>query len=146
MTGPRPTRLVAWLRRMVKAQASRIRIVLENETEKMVSVDVKGRVPRVTALLRTIESIPSAERLEALLEDGSLVDVWRLEEGTDGASEVPGYAKDPDDTEPERLLKTFAHLLADAHKQASRQLVEVVALQSSSFAEERKHLKAATAS
>jgi hypothetical protein len=136
--GPRPQTLETWLRRMVRQDAAKLRCILEDDTEKLVKVELKGQRPRIAALMRTIASF-AASKLEALDEAGNVLDVWELE----GDKDAPGYLKEESDTGDERLLKTFAHLLSDAYKHAQKQLVEVVSIQSQSFAEERKHLAVA---
>lgn len=138
-SGPRPKTLETWLRRMVREDAVTIRCVLEDDSERKVKVEHKAQRPRVASLMRTIATF-GAVKLEALTEAGEVLDVWECENVD---SDAPGYTKDPDDTNEERLLKTFAHLLSDAYKHAQKQLVDVVQIQSSSFAEERRHLSTA---
>jgi hypothetical protein len=137
--GPRPKTLESWLRRMVREDAVTIRCILEDDSEKKIKVELKGQRPRVADLMRTIASF-SCAKLEALSAQGEVLAVWECEASDPDA---PGYTKDPSDTTEERMLKTFAHLLADAYKHAQKQLVEVVSIQSASFAEERKHLSTA---
>ena len=89
---------------------------------------------------RTIEKL-YPQSVEALDEEGSIIRVWEFKE-RDNFDPEPGYTKEEGDTEDERLLKTFAHLIADAHRMANKQLVEVVSIQSKSFEEERRQLSA----
>lgn len=141
--GPRPTTLERWLRRVVKAGAVRIRCVMSGADPQLVKVDTKGAKPRVASMQRTIEALgDDVERLEGLDASNEILDTWQLTD-PETAVELPGYLKDAEDTKEERLLKTFAHLLADAYKHGMKQLVETVSLQSQSFAEERRHLSGA---
>jgi hypothetical protein len=139
--GPRPKNLESWLRRMVKVHAEKIRCVLEDGSDRMVKVDTKGQQPRVASLQRAIEALEPAQ-LQALNADGDVLDVWNIVD-PDELAERAVYAKDDTDTKEERMLKTFALLLAEAHRAANKQLVEVVGIQSASFAEERRHLSGA---
>lgn len=138
--GPRPQSVERWLRRVIKDGAVKVRCATD-EGDKTLKVESKNSKPRVLHLLRTLEAL-APTKLEALNADGDVLDVWEVPE-EDVA--VPGYTKEDDDTKDERMLKTFAHLLADAHRQATKQLVEVVSIQSSAFGEERKHTSIAMA-
>lgn len=137
-SGPRPQTLETWLRRMVRQDATRIRCIFDDDSEKVVKLEKTGQRPRVAAMMRTIESF-HCSKLEALDEAGNVLDVWELEADPEG----PGYLVKDGDSGDERLLKTFAHLIADAYKTGQKQLVEVVSIQSHSFAEERRHLASA---
>ncbi len=143
MSGPRPQSLESWLRRQCKQGAARFRCTTD-EGAKLVRVAQKGkRGPDTVSALRAVTALDPG-RVEALSDEGEVLDVFDVPDPDEG-TELPGYTKEDDDTKEERLLKTFAHLLADAHKVSARQLVEVVSLQSHGFQEERRHMHGALA-
>jgi hypothetical protein len=94
-----------------------------------------------------------AVRLEARDKDGNVLGVYDIPradpqpdaKAADTAPKEgpPGYAYDAADTREERLLKTFAHLLADAHSKANAQLVTTVGLISQSAATQAASQQAA---
>jgi hypothetical protein len=135
--GPAPATFERWVSSASKRGAKRFRVHLGDSTTKLVAhKNAPDSARRMTAM--------SPLRVEALDEKEAELGEWVFPEAADDTVEepAPGYLKEAGDTEDERLLKTFAHLLADAHRLASRQLVEVVSIQSKHFAEERKNYAA----
>jgi hypothetical protein len=140
--GPRPKTLDSWVRRVCRNGAARLRCTTD-EGSKLVRVASKGkRGPDIVSALRAVVALDPG-KVEALDADGDVLDVFDVPDPDE--LETPGYVKDDADSKEERMLKTFAHLLADAHKISSRQLVEVVSLQSHGYQEERRHLHGALA-
>jgi hypothetical protein len=130
--GPQPSTFARWVLAASKRGAKRWRVHLGDGSTKLVAHK------NATDSARRMLAMQPA-RVEGLDDADAEVGEWTFPEEAD-APDVPGYLKEEDDTEEERLLKTFAHLLADAHRISSRQLVEVVSIQSRNFAEERKNL------
>lgn len=129
--GPAPQSFGAWVRACARKGCRRFRVQTDSKEPKVVAL----KNANVTArLIETLEPLS----VEALDDEGAILRVWEFADSSEPAS--PGYVKDDGDTEDERVLKTFAHLLADAHKEASKQLVQVVTIQSAHFAEERRSL------
>ena len=132
--GPKPKSFSGWVYSAAKRGAKRFRVHLADGSEKLVA---HKNAPDTA---RRIEPM-TPTRVEALDDKDAELGQWTFPvEGSDEPDEEPGYTLSDDDSEQERMLKTFAHLLADAHKLSSRQLVEVVSIQSKHFAEERKNL------
>lgn len=102
---------------------------------KIVKLARKGpsKVINPHGTAKTIEAL-SPSRVEALNGADEVVAVWSFPDEV----EAPGYAPAEGDTDDSALLKVFAHLLSDAHKLSAARLVEVVRIQSETFAEERK--------
>jgi hypothetical protein len=131
--GPAPKTFGRWVAAVAKRGAKRFRVVLEDGHTKLVAhKNAPDTAKRIEAM--------SAVSVEAIDDGEAELGAWAfpVEEGE--LEPEPGYVKTDDDSEDERLLKTFAHLLADAHRYSSKQLVEVVSVQSRNFAEERKNL------
>jgi hypothetical protein len=140
MSGPQPKNLDTWLRRACRNGAVKLVCTPDDGPARTVQVKNKGaRGPNLIVALRAVESL-SPVKVEGLDAEGALLDTWEAPDPD--AETTPGYAKDDADTPEERMLKTFAHLLADAHKTSARQLVEVVGIQSRTFQEERRHMAA----
>lgn len=132
--GPQPKTFDRWVASTSKRGAKRYRVHLGDGTSKLVA---HKNAPDTA---RRIEAMAAA-RVEALDDENAELGEWTFAEGEHLEEEPePGYLKNDDDGPEERLLKTFAHLLADAHRLSSRQLVEVVGIQAKHFAEERKNM------
>lgn len=132
--GPAPKTLKAWCLAVARKGCRKFRVHVRGQKEpSMVAYSTAA------ASARTIEKM-EATSCEALDDDGSILRIWQFQEKED--PEEVGYLKDPDDTEDERILKTFAHLIADAYRAGNKQLVEVIQIQGSTFSEERKQLTA----
>lgn len=135
--GQEPKTLLKWVRATAKDGARRFRCSIAGQKEPKV---VAFRNAVFTS--KTIEGMGPTE-CEALDDDGSVLRVWQFAESSEpAADELPGYTVAEGDGENERLLKVFGHLLSDAYKTASKQLVEVVGIQAQHFADERKNLVA----
>jgi hypothetical protein len=133
--GPAPKTFKAWCVSVGRKGCRKFRVRVEGEKEpKMVAYSTGA------ASSRTIEKMEPVW-CEALDDDGAIIRVWQFKE-RDETEDAPGYLKDDSDTEDERVLKTFAHLIADAYKQGNRQLVEVIQIQGNVQNEERKQLSA----
>lgn len=130
--GPAPKTFERWTAQANKRGAKRFKLMFADGTTKLVAHKSAPDSAKRIEAMRPV-------RVEALDEKDAELGAWTFPE-EEPEPEEPGYTKAEDDTEPERLLKTFAHLLADAHRQANRQLVETVSIQSRNFAEERKNL------
>jgi hypothetical protein len=130
--GPQPATFERWVAAAAKRGAKRFRVHLGDGGEKLVA---HKNAPDSTKRMLAMTPL----RVEAIDDKDAELGEWSFPE-VELEDQVPGYLKEEGDTEDERVLKTFAHLLADAHRIASRQLVEVVATQSRYFAEERKNL------
>ncbi len=74
-------------------------------------------------------------RFEICDEAGNTIGVWDAEKE---AEKPAGYEKEPGDTNDERLLKTFAHLLADAYKDSKQGMLEIVQTQAEVFKADRE--------
>lgn len=132
--GPAPSTFDRWVLSVSKRGAVRFRAELADRSIKLVAhKNAPDSARRMLAM--------APMRVEAIDDKDAELGEWTFPQASDEPQE-PGYIKDEEDSEPERLLKTFAHLLADAHRLSSRQLVEVVQIQSNHFAEERKNLLA----
>src|SRR5271169_529448 len=136
--GSRTKSFPAWLKAMAPAG---LKIETADGDEKIVKVR-KGTAGTVKwkELVETVEAC-GAVKVEALTDKDETVGVWEMPEAP-ATGEPDGHGYDPaeEDTGDERLLKTFAHLLADAHKLANEGLARVVGIQAQHFAEERKAL------
>jgi hypothetical protein len=129
--GPHPKTLRTWLRSL---NPSTLTCETADE-DKSVRVPRTGKgVGRWGELVDTLQSI-GATRIEAVGDEGEVLGVWTEPAAIDAPA---GFAKDAADTEDERLLKSFAHMLSDAHKTALGALERVVDIQAKNFAEERK--------
>jgi len=131
--GPEPQTLLKWTLAVAKDGARRFRVFIPGEKEpKMVGL----RNCKVTST--AIEAMRPTH-VEALGDEGEILRVWQFTEREASSEELAnGFVKDGDDSADERLLKTFAHLLHDAYRVSTKQLVEVVSIQANHFAEERK--------
>lgn len=130
--GPRPQTFAKWLRSLHAAKLS----CETDDGEKIVKVPTnRAGAQRIADAVDTVGKLHPS-RCSALAEDGDVLGVWEFEEPR--AEPAPGYTKDDKDTEEERLLKTFAHLLADAHKEASKAFVDAMRQMAQSFGDERK--------
>lgn len=133
--GPRPKTFQRWCLQVTRRGAKKFRVTLGDGTTKLVAhksaPDTARRIQDMTAL-----------KVEALDDEGAELGAWSFAADELELEPEPGYTKEEGDTEIERTLKTFAHLLADAHRLASHKLVEVVGIQARHFAEERKNLLA----
>lgn len=129
--GPRPKTFARWLRAVKPAKL----IVETDDGDQVVKVPLsRVGTPRWKEIVETVASL-GATKARAVDDKDAILGVWEFAEVSSAA---PGYTKDVRDTEDERLLKTFAHLLADAHRQSGERLCKVVELQGQHFAEERK--------
>src|SRR5271170_431997 len=137
MRGPSPESFLGWLRGLRKKSGGAIRKlrVFTEDGEKLIALQGKG----LESTVKLVEEL-GATKVEAIDGEGAMLGQWEFVDKAAPDEDEPGFKKDPADTEEERLLKTFAHLLADAHKQSTRQLVEVVGIQSRHFQEERRNL------
>ena len=134
--GPAPRTFKSWCVSVGRKGCRKFRVKVEGQREPSIVAFSTG-----AGSARTIEKM-GALSVEALDDDGAILRIWQFKEVEALEPEAPGYLKEEGDTEDERLLKTFAHLLADAHRTAVRELREVVNIQASSFSEERKQLTA----
>jgi hypothetical protein len=131
--GPQPQTFERWVLAAARRGAKRFRVHLADGSQKLVAhKSAVDSAKRMTAM--------APVKAEAIDDKDAEIGEWTFPEVEGEEPEVPGYLKEEDDTEPERLLKTFAHLLADAHRLSSKQLVEVVSIQSKHFSEERRNL------
>jgi hypothetical protein len=134
--GPKARTLRAWLKGLDKP----VRIVVtdgEGDEHTVKVVRDRAGQGRWSDMMATIETL-SAVTLKAYDAADQVLGSWDVpEEGTTSAP-APGYAREAGDSDAERMMKTFAHLLADAHKSALEGLRNVVNTQSQHFAEERK--------
>lgn len=135
--GPKPATLPRWVLRQVQAGAKRFAARMPDGSVRLLAHKNAPDTAKRAELMKPIA-------LEALDKDGCELGIWTFPEPEDvtapSTEEVPGYLKEEGDTPDERLLKTFAHLIADAHKLASQQLVATVGIQSKHFSEERQNL------
>jgi hypothetical protein len=111
----------------------------------------KGGHPRHTEAIAAVESFRPL-KCEALDENGDTLGVWDWPENYDAGEPTvaivegpPGHTLSGEDSEQERLLKVFAHILADAHKASAEahrvaldKVAGVVEMQARHFADERK--------
>jgi hypothetical protein len=130
--GSRSKTLGSWLRSIVPAY-----LMVEDEEgeERKVKVPTaKTGKLKVAQLTETIDSL-KPEKATAYDKDGTVLGVWDF---PDRKPELPGYTASAADDKETRILKVFAHLLADAHRVAGARLESVVDIQAKNFAEERK--------
>jgi hypothetical protein len=143
--GPAVRTLKKWVTNTIRDGAQRFRCFTD-DGERIVKVAMRGsRGPNVVVALRAVEAVRPT-RVEALLEEDNILDVFEVpsdELPVAAASSGDVYARDEGDTKEERLLKTVAVLLAEAHRVAAKQLVEVVQIQSAAAAEQGRHYAAA---
>jgi hypothetical protein len=131
--GPQPKTFKTWCLSVGRKGCRKFRVRVEGQKEPSMVAFSTG-----AASARTIEKM-GAVWCEALDDDGSIIRIWQFKE-RDEVEEQPGYIKEADDTNEERLLKTLAHLVADAYRAGNKQLVEVIQIQGNAFSEERKQL------
>lgn len=132
--GPRPRTFLAWMK---NARPEKVLLLLaDGEEETLVVLNRDGR-PRYADTISTIETL-GAVQVKALNKSGETTGVWELPRPAIAPPPPPGHEPDAADSETVRELKTFAHLLADAHRESKEALVRVVDLQTRHFAEERR--------
>lgn len=131
--GPQPKTFARWVAAVAKRGAKRFRVKLEDGNSKLVGhKNAPDTAKRIEAM--------GPVSVEAIDEAEAELGAWVFPLDGEEEEPEPGYIINDDDSDDQRLLKTFAHLLADAHRYSSKQLVEVVGVQSRNFAEERKNL------
>jgi hypothetical protein len=135
MPGPEPRTLESWVKRIGRDHKGPKRLQLTCE-------DGKERVVKFTTAPKTIAIIQAlhASRIEAIDAEGTILAQWDSPDPDTTPPEPAGYLKEPSDSDDERLLKTFAHLVADAHKAGNARLVEVIRIQAEAFGQDRKDL------
>ena len=134
MPGPRAQSFIKWLRSVNKGGACKKLRVFCDDGEKMV---VCKTAPATVKLVEGMN--PSS--VEALDGDGTLLGEWSFADPNEEAKdEEHGYDLKEGDNDQVRMMKTFAHLIADAHKVAVQRVVDVVKIQSEHFSEERKSM------
>jgi len=121
----------------------------EDETKTLLVRKSAGGTVKWAELVNTVIAC-GAVKVEALSREKETVGVWQFpgdaEAGTGNGEATLGYSIGADDTESERLLKTIAHLLADAHKHSADKLCSVLTLQTQHFADERRNMASTFAS
>jgi hypothetical protein len=137
----KPRNFVAWLRGRGPQLASLKVTVRADDSEKTVSLHKGGKGAQSCAFTAKTVLALEPSKAEALDAEGSILGIFEFPDPEGDELEAPGYTHDPEDTNEERLLKTFAHLLADAHRTAINATASVVKIQAEHFAEERKGLQ-----
>lgn len=135
--GPKPKNFHTWVKSRINAGAVAFKVATE-EDDRVVKVDPKGGHFKYRQVTATVLDL-SPERVEAIGKDEDLLGVWMFEPEPEPA-DTSGHAHSPEDSENERMLKTFAHLLSDAYKTSLDGIQKVVQTQSQYFTEERKHM------
>jgi hypothetical protein len=132
--GPKAKTLLSWMRSLVDP----VRIDVEDDKDETHAVKVirakdgKGRWSEIESSIDALDPV----RVRGFNAKGEVIGVWAFPvEPTSGR---PGHQPSEDDTKEEKLLKVFAHLLADANRSAIDALEKTVALQAQHFAEERR--------
>jgi hypothetical protein len=129
--GPPPRTFMRWLKTTAPVK---LKLTLADEEERMLVVLERDGRPRYLETSRAVEAL-GAVQVEGLSAEGETLNVWTFRAP---APPDPGYTPRDDDSEDQRLLKTFAHLLADSQREARAALVQVVELQSRHHVEDRK--------
>lgn len=137
----KPRSFALWLR---KLKGASMLVVQTPAGEKKVPLDPQRGGSRVFAYAaRTVIGLQGTS-VEALDAEGNTLGVFEIPDpdgDADIEGELPGYTPDPGDSDEVALLKTFAHLLSDAHKQANKQLVDTVGLITGHFTEDRANAR-----
>jgi hypothetical protein len=121
------------LLRPFRAKAHSIKLETE-DGPRVVEVQRKGTKVALQKTAGLVEDLKPS-RFEIHDEAGNVIAVWDAEK----AAEKPaGYEKDDDDTSDERLLKTFAHLIADAYRDSKQGMLEIVQTQGEVFKADRE--------
>lgn len=121
------------LLRPFRAKAFTIKLETD-DGPRVVEVQRKGTKVWLQKTASLVEDLKPT-RFEICDEAGNTIAVWDAEK----ADKVPvGYDKESDDTADERLLKTLAHLVADAYRDSKQGMLEVVQLQSEVFKADRE--------
>lgn len=116
-----------------------LKCMTEDGSERSVKLHNGGKGVQALAMTaRTVEKL-GPSRVEALDDKGAVLGVFDFPPPAElDAPASPGYAPSESDTAEQSLLKTFAHLIADAHHASNKRLVETVDIISRNHAEERK--------
>lgn len=133
--GPRAKTFLSWLRSSAPA---RLKVETDEGEEHVVEVTTnKVGSPRWRDTEASVASL-SPKRVHAMNDKGSILGVWNFAEAPAASADAPGYAPTASDSPESTMLKTFAHLLADAYKDQKNGFVAVIESMTKQASEDRK--------
>jgi hypothetical protein len=124
---------ISWLRSNVP---ERLKVETDGGDEHIVEVTrAKTGSPKWRDTMASIESL-SPVRVYAINGKGAILGVWNF--APPPSADAPGYAPTASDSPESTMLKTFAHLLADAYKAQRDGFVQVIEAMTKQAGEDRK--------